>query len=211
MASQRFTEGRKYLVDGGDLNRIFERLDTNQILPSDAYDLEISPGKGTRLKIAGGDQTSAAWGLVPTSDDPVEYTCNVGSLLQSTDIYDDEVPCDNPNDSFFFADGDCLALKITEKEPTGYTLEKYSTWPITDGYTVEVTGDPMEEIFSYRICPLWYFRDTAATFYQSLSPDLWAKPAIFPGANLCIVNSWFQVPEGARIQVPAFLVHFAAP
>lgn len=63
-----FQPGKKYALDGATLNALYEAVAECRILPSDEYEIQRDPGKGTRLK---GIKATAApeerWDLV--SDD----------------------------------------------------------------------------------------------------------------------------------------------
>lgn len=209
--SNRFQSGKKYIVDGGLLEEINRKLDTLRILPTNFVRPTILPGQGTQLfSTALPDAPYREWDLVPTDDDSGGYGVAVGSLLDGTDEHNGTIPCSNPTDTFSPVAGGCLLLKIVGKAPTSFSLELESSWPIDNDTFVETTGDPLEEVFSYRVLPVWYFYGSEGDFRLELNPALYARPAILRGANLRLINAYHQVPDGARLQVPEFEYYTAA-
>lgn len=64
-----FTPGKKYALDGETLQALFDAVATSQILPSDEYELEVTPKKGTRLKgVKASGVEAKPWDLTRVGD-----------------------------------------------------------------------------------------------------------------------------------------------
>lgn len=78
LSLRQFTPGKFYALDGATLQALFDAVGTNRLLPSDEYSLEISPGKGTRLRMSQTDE-SCRFGVRYNSIDG-EATINPGRV-----------------------------------------------------------------------------------------------------------------------------------
>lgn len=209
-----FTPGKKYALDGATLQKLFDAVATNRILPSDQYELQVDPGNGTRLGGIKGTGAGSArlWDLVVVSADPLTLAIeSPGMVMQSEDVDDSgEIDVAEIAASFEVASGDYLALEWdATATPPVCTLKKLSTWtghPYP--YLTEEDGEGYL-VFQKAMRPLWKIvADSSIPVlmpgrHKRLTADLVAV-RLCPDAHFEIANHLSEHPTGKMVDVDRF-------
>lgn len=157
------------------------------------------------------------WDLV-RSETAGDTGVAVGTILAGTDRADQAVSCTNPTFECTPGDGGFLVIKITERDPTSYTLEYLDEWPEDGGYTVSYSGKIQDGDFAFaaRYFPLWKFTTTKPDGpYKSVisNPSLGTGVygvRVAPVAHLVVLQSLYKTPspDNEYVTLPTLWPYF---
>lgn len=151
----QFTPGKKYALDGATLQQLWDAVATSQILPSDEYELDVTPKKGTRLKDIKIDITRR-WDLVPAADG--KHTLHDPAIYAA---YGSATAIEITNNPVTLAAGKWVVAQIDDLAANPWTLT-ISMADEEDGGDLEVyTFDGDAELAGVKL-PLWHIIDEAS-------------------------------------------------
>jgi hypothetical protein len=189
----RFQAGKKYLLGGEMLNRMWEAIATNRILPGPGYDLQTNPGTGTRLKVKTGESGPRPWDIVDDPDGAGSHRLFAAKILWKRDDVASSVTI--TGNSFNPELEHYLLAGITDLVAPAVALEIDDEWE----------GDPAayqfdeDHIFVKARLPIYYFHETEVEGATPITVDVGGTPT----------TAWAEklVPDGVlRLFFPLYLV-----
>lgn len=209
-----FIPGKKYALDGATLQVLFDAVAAGQILPSDEYDLEVIPKKGTRLtglKGKGGG-SPRIWDVDIVDPEAGTIKLAVPGKVRVTDDVDATglISIGSIGSTFAMAEGDYLVLEWdATASPSVCTLKVLNTWTgFPFPYATADSGD--HKIFQKGYTPLWVGKasEDVATPVPGLHVRLNTTTTLerlAPDAHFEVVNYLVEIPTGQMVDVDRLL------
>lgn len=147
--------------------------------------------------------SESPWDLVAGTADG-SWNITVGRICKGDGTYNTELTRSNPTAEWELEAGSILAIKIASVSPTTYTIEHYSSWPITGNKYVEVSGTS----FSYRLFPIWHVAATEPAAFSTQIGDGQFAVRLAPPSHLTLAYTWHTLTSGALIVTPDLVPYF---
>lgn len=171
-----FQPGKKYALDGATLNALYEAVAECRILPSDEYEIQRDPGKGTRLKDIKSTPYRPRWDLVSAAEGQHQiYAPRVIAAYGSAEVIEIE------NVPLTLASNSWVVAKIDDLEADPWTLVTELVDAEEDGslqvYRFNETG-----VLDRVRFPLWQILDAAEPGAKQIGA-LWAVKHVGDGVQ----------------------------
>ena len=203
-------------VSGGfrskTINRIIRYINRGRVLPIRPGWEQTPDGIVPPPYIEGGaTATVVPWSLSIVDSDAGTLTVSHGTILSHLDKHNDKLTSTNTEaEEYTAASGGFLCIKIQEVAPTEYSIVYESSWPITDDYYVETETVDSEEVFSYRLYPLWYFQATSTDADDLGISDFFAT-RLAPPAHFKVIHTLYDTESAGSMVSPELIPYHKCP